>query len=372
MMHGPSRDRFGGRRELASVMRPRSKWFCAALSAALLCGCQHRAASRQAAWVARGRQLYGRMCSVCHGARGQGYKADEAPRLAGAEFLASVSDAYLKKTIADGRSGTTMSAWSKARGGPLGAPDIDALVKFIRTWQHTPPLKLDQRPLSGDVERGRLVFAERCMWCHGARGVDGPYVHIGNPQWLALASNGFLRAAIQRGRAETPMPAFEHKLGHAQVEDVVALLRSWRFAASVPFQPRADRRPIPLGPVPLHPRGPPPSGFKKYPATTPAAVVKAALDRGARLALLDARAPSAYANDHIAGAVSVPFYNPSPYLSKLPKDTWLVCYCSCPHAESSELARKLKHHGFSKVAVLAEGFHVWKARHYPTRAGRAP
>lgn len=312
------------------------------------------------------------MCSVCHGDEGQGYKADQAPRLAGAEFLESATDAYLNKTIADGRSGTTMSAWSKAHGGPLGAPDIDALVKFIRSWQHGPPLKLDERPLTGDVTRGALVFAEQCERCHGARGVGGPYVHIGNPEWLAIASNGFLRAAIRRGRAGTVMPAFEKKLRAGQIEDVVALLRSWQFAPPHAFEPRAESEPIPLGPVPLHPRGPAPAGFKKFPATTPAEVVKAALDRGARFALLDARAPSAYVIGHIAGAVSVPFYDPKPFLSKLPKNAWLVCYCSCPHAESGELAQKLERRGFSKVAVLAEGFGVWKARHYPTHTGRKP
>jgi mono/diheme cytochrome c family protein/rhodanese-related sulfurtransferase len=357
-------------------MRARSTLFTVALSAVALSvgvfsGC-HRAASPHAAWVARGRELYGRMCSVCHGDQGQGYKADEAPRLASAEFLASATDAYLKKAIAGGRAGTTMSAWSKARGGPLGAPDVDALLQFIRSWQHDPALTLDERPLTGNATRGGLVFAQYCERCHGAQGVGGPYVHVGNPGWLATASNGFLRAAVRRGRAGTPMPAFERTLSSTQIEDVVALLRSWEVSPPRTFEPRAEAEPIPLGPVPLHPRGPAPAGFKKFPATTPADVVKAALDHGARLALLDARAPSAYAIDHIAGAVSVPFYDPKPYFSKLPKDAWLVCYCSCPHAESGELASKLEGAGFTKVAVLAEGFGVWKARKYPAHTGRAP
>ena len=70
--------------------------------------------------------------------------------------------------------------------------------------------------------------------------------------------------------------------------------------------------------------------------------------------------------------MSVPFYDPSPYLAALPKDAWLVCYCACPHAESGQLAQKLMAAGFSKVTVLDEGFLVWKARNYGTRAGQAP
>ena len=90
------------------------------------------------------------------------------------------------------------------------------------------------------------------------------------------------------------------------------------------------------------------------------------------MAVLDARAPSDYLNEHIAGAVSVPFYDPEPYMDRLPKDAWLVCYCACPHAESGALAQKLVAKGFTKVTVLDEGLCVWKARNYPTRRGVDP
>ena len=68
--------------------------------------------------VRRGEQLYARMCAVCHGAEGQGYAADQAPALAHPRFIGSVTDGFLTSAIALGRAGTTMSAWSTARGGP--------------------------------------------------------------------------------------------------------------------------------------------------------------------------------------------------------------------------------------------------------------
>jgi cytochrome c oxidase cbb3-type subunit 3/ubiquinol-cytochrome c reductase cytochrome c subunit len=105
---------------------------------------------------------------------------------------------------------------------------------------------------------------------------------------------------------------------------------------------------------------------------TPVDVVQAQLQKQARMALLDARVPTDYAEIHIAGAVSVPFYDPSPYLRSLPKDSWLICYCGCPHAESGALAEKLVNAGFRKATVLEEGLGVWIERGYPTRSGTQP
>jgi cytochrome c oxidase cbb3-type subunit 3 len=319
----------------------------------------------------RGQALYARMCVVCHRREGAGYAADEAPALSRPDFLASVTDEYLRKAIADGRRDTTMSAWSTGRGGPLSGADVDAIISFVRTWQEGPPAKLDERPTSGDVSRGADIFGRECSRCHGARGTGGPEVHVGNPDLLASASNGFLRYAILRGRGAV-MPSFERKLGEAGVDDVVALLRSWQSSFPVASSRPAPPAMIPLGLTPLHPHGPEPAGFHAYPEMTSVDMVKAQLDRGARMGVLDARAPSDYLIGHIAGAVSVPFYDPDPYLASLPKNAWLVCYCACPHAESGQLARKLATSGFAKVTVLDEGFIVWRARNYPTHDGPDP
>jgi len=124
--------------------------------------------------------------------------------------------------------------------------------------------------------------------------------------------------------------------------------------------------------VPLNPKGPEPVGFKVSPLATPADVIHTELARGARMVLLDARTPSDYMNEHIAGAVSVPFYDPKEYFAKLPKSAWLVCYCACPHAESGMLAGKLMAAGFKKVTVLDEGLGVWRSRKYPVKAGDKP
>ncbi len=321
--------------------------------------------------LTKGAELYGRMCAVCHGENGEGYKADQAPRLAHPDFQASVSDAYLREAIANGRNGTTMSAWATTHGGPLTADDVNEVVKFLRTWRKGPEVALDEGALKGDAGKGENTFARECFRCHGARGVGGPNIHIGNPQLLVTASDGYLRYAIRNGRAGTQMPAFAKTLAAGEIEDLTTLLRSWALPPAPPPAP-APPPPIPLGPVPLNKKGPDPIGFKVTPATTPMDVIHRELTRGARMALLDARAPSDYMNNHIAGAVSVPFYDPSPYLDKLPKNAWLVCYCACPHAESGTLAAKLMAAGFKKVTVLDEGLGAWTNKKYGVKAGDKP
>ena len=170
------------------------------------------------------------------------------------------------------------------------------------------------------------------------------------------------------------MPAFKKSLAPQATDDVIAALRAWQSGGSAQTQrlpTPAKPPPLPLGPVPLNPHGPEPVGFDPT-GFTKGDVIHAELARGARMGILDARAPSDYANEHIAGAVSVPFYAPEPYFNDLPKDAWLVCYCGCPHAESGQLARKLMDKGFTKVTVLDEGLGVWRARKYGTSSGPDP
>jgi cytochrome c oxidase cbb3-type subunit 3/ubiquinol-cytochrome c reductase cytochrome c subunit len=325
--------------------------------------------------ASHGREVYGRMCAVCHGAAGEGYKADQAPALANAGFLSSVTDPFLVTAITNGRSGSTMSAWGVAHGGPLAVSDVAAVIEFMRGWQRGASTTLDERARTGDASRGDAIFARECAACHGKRGTGGTYVSIGNSQLLAAASDGFLRKAIRDGRPGTAMPAFAAKLGDQGIEDTLAHLRA--LPATAPpgqsmFAPPARPPPLPLGPVPLNPRGPEPQGFQATPGFTKADVVSAELRRGARMGILDARAPSDYAGEHIAGAVSVPFYDPEPYLSALPKDAWLVCYCGCPHAESGQLAQKLRAKGFTKVTVIDEGLRFWRSKGYATHTGLLP
>jgi cytochrome c oxidase cbb3-type subunit 3 len=323
-----------------------------------------------AAQLAQGKELYTRICAVCHGENGEGYKADAAPALNHPGYLGSVNDDLLRDAIANGRTGSTMSAWHKLHGGPLDDAGIEALIVLMRSWYTGERIALDNRRGPGDPGNGGTLYAAHCARCHGARGVEGPNARIGDPAFLDRAPNGFLRLAIADGRPPTPMEGYGKQLGEQGVQDVIMFLRTLgatRAAAlaAKPAPTPVPEQPLPLPPLPLNPKGKDPRGFLKHPGVTPLSVVARELKAGKRMAFLDARAPSDYLREHIKGAASVPYYDPSHYFDKLPKDAWLVAYCACPHAESQTLAQKLLDAGFSKVTVLDEGIGAWKAKGHP-------
>jgi len=319
--------------------------------------------------VVRGERLYGETCALCHGARGEGYRADDAPRLAGQELLAHASNEFLHTAIMQGRPGSTMSAWARDRGGPLTDEDADAVITFMRTWQTAQSVALDPRAIVGDPVRAAPVYEAECRGCHGDRGENGRYPQIGNPVFLASANDAYLRAGMARGRSETPMPSFDPRLSAQTLDDLVALVRSWQRPVDGPET--LPPEPGSLTDVVLNPGGPEPEWDPKAEFISVDAV-KLAMDRGASFIFADARAASDYSGSHITGAISVPFYRVDAYLPELPKERFVITYCACPHAESGAAATVLRARGYPRVAVLDEGFKVWRSRGYPVRSGGTP
>jgi cytochrome c oxidase cbb3-type subunit 3/ubiquinol-cytochrome c reductase cytochrome c subunit len=361
-------------------------------------------AADPAAMAERGKQLYTRYCDFCHGDEGKGYKADEAPALAGPDFLATASDAFIEQAILRGRPGTTMSAWSLVHGGPLGDAQAADLVAYIRTWQRTPgggardaaaappasaapPAGANEAGANeagaseagardagpgapaGVAVRGAPVYTARCASCHGTKGLDGKYNELANPELLASASDAFLTTTIARGRAGTPMPAFHGKLTPAQIADVVALLRSWQRPPEE--LPELPPRPGALQHVVLNPHGPRPA-FDPKADFIGVDIVKRELDRHASMILVDARPPGDYARMHVAGAISVPFYEVDKYAAQIPKDRYVITYCSCPHGSSVKGREAFRKLGYPHVAVLDEGILRWRDRGYGVRGGGKP
>ncbi len=319
----------------------------------------------------RGKMLYGKFCSFCHGLEGKGYAADEAPALANDDFLSIATDEYLKDTIGNGRPGTTMSGWSIVRGGPLGYGDPEAIAAYLRTWQTRPNEDVHQRKVAttASAERGATVYAESCASCHGKKGALGKYNALANPELQMSASDGFLLTTVERGRAGTPMNGFAAKLGKEKIEDVVAFLRTWqRQPDAMPMLPPKAGA---LVNVIINPNGPTPAFDAKadYVAVDD---VKKELDRKASMIIVDARPPADYARMHIVGAISVPFYEVDAYAKQIPKDRWVFAYCACPHAESGKVQAALRSLGYKRVAVINEGLNAWRDRGYPVHGGPKP
>ena len=79
-----------------------------------------------------------------------------------------------------------------------------------------------------DVRTGRVLFQENCVACHqeDARGKPGLAPSLISKEFLAAASDRFLRITIEEGRADTNMIPFKGMLTDPQINAIIAYLRS--------------------------------------------------------------------------------------------------------------------------------------------------
>lgn len=197
--------------------------------------------------------LYANNCAGCHGADGS---LGPAPPLNDPLFVAIMPNDLLQNVVAAGRTGTPMPPSSTEHGGPLTAEQIKVVVDGIKTnWKGKNPLlgplptyavaKSEGAQSVGSADRGAEIFKRACAECHGANGagidMDGVAASAINvPAFLALISDQALRRIIITGRPDLGMPAFNENEGRAndfqpltssEIDDLVALLASWRAAS---------------------------------------------------------------------------------------------------------------------------------------------
>jgi mono/diheme cytochrome c family protein len=195
-------------------------------------------------------------CAGCHGADG---RLGPAPPLNDAIFLAIIPDAELVRLVDEGRKGTQMPGFSQRYGGTLTDEQVRAVAKGIKPkWSdsagnRTETVKIpDDLPtyafvgasgaaVDGAVARGQKLFAAACAVCHGDEGAGGGVGRLNDSDFLALVSNQMLRRIIITGRPDLGMPDFAtidgrghdfRPLSSADIDDLVALLASWRGANS--------------------------------------------------------------------------------------------------------------------------------------------
>ena len=311
-----------------------------------------------------GPELYAILCAPCHRADGSGGAADHAPSLINRTFLESASDAFLRTAVANGRSGTSMGAYGKAQGGPLDDAALARLVAFLRSRgpaYHAPKETVSRQ---ASAARGAHLYEQQCQTCHGNVAVRGEAVHLADAGFMRSASDGFLKHAIVNGRPDTKMLAFSQTMKDAEIDDVVAYLRTM---AKQPV-PNA-RLPAPTGhePMILNPRGKEPTFTVKEDRFVGVAQVHDALAAHRRMIIIDARPPSEWSQVHIAGAISIPYYQ-AQRLDQIPKDVTVLAYCACPHHLSGAVVDTLRNHGHASAFVLDEGINEWHRRGYPVVA----
>ena len=193
----------------------------------------------------RGGELYSAHCAACHGDTGGG---GVGVPLSLPSFLDSVDNDFLRITIRHGRPGRVMPAFRQ-----LSDAQIDAIVRFIRGWSNKPAPVFSDKPIQGDVQHGKQLFASYCAGCHGADGEGGkgtgvtfsrkrelPVIApaLNNAGFLAAASDEMIRHTLQYGREGTPMRSFlVQGLSEQDLEDLVSYVRTF------------EQQPLPVKPL---------------------------------------------------------------------------------------------------------------------------
>lgn len=190
-------------------------------------------AAAQDLGVKKGKELYEQNCMGCHQKDGGG-KPGFAPSISNKEFLSVASTEFLINTIKEGRDGTAMTPWKQ-----LGDEKIRAIVAYLQSLSPASGTRVaianSQPPAKGDVQAGKVMFAEVCSNCHGDAGVgyDGGSsgTGIGRAGFVKTVSDGYLRTIILEGRSNTMMKGFAGPEGIAnltsqEIDNIIAYLRT--------------------------------------------------------------------------------------------------------------------------------------------------
>ena len=229
-----------------------------------------------AADASRGRQIYARVCSVCHGDRGAGSMwASANLRPAPRDFSSPQARAELTRermlaAVAVGRPGTAMSGYATK----MSAEEMGAVVDYIRGAfmrgddtagisgthargvpttavpsapaahsaparqaaepQPAAPVKADMKlplpmGLRGEAAAGRKFYDANCATCHGVKGDgQGPRAYFINPkpriftsaESKALLNRPAIYAGVSAGRRGTEMPAWDKVMSKQEMADV--------------------------------------------------------------------------------------------------------------------------------------------------------
>ncbi len=185
--------------------------------------------------LSAGLTLYAEHCTACHGVALEGSKL--APSL-NTDTVRTKELLEIVRIIEQGVPGTLMAGWDNA----LTDPEADALAILIQQWPTVqaagvtipvvaaPPI--DMSPEA--VARGAKLFTIACASCHGAAGygtVMAPALN--NALFLNNTSDTQMNQIISMGVSGTKMPAWGGRLNDAQINDVIAYLRSLQPTAPV-------------------------------------------------------------------------------------------------------------------------------------------
>lgn len=98
--------------------------------------------------------------------------------------------------------------------------------------------------------------------------------------------------------------------------------------------------------------------------------VKALLEAGEKIIIVDLRPAGDFQKARLPGARSVPIKELPKRYSEIPRAGRVVLYCDCPQNQIIDDAYMLlKDYGYRNTAVMSDGFQAWARYKYPVDTG---
>lgn len=165
---------------------------------------------------AMGQRLFLTYCAQCHGADAKGAKG--FPNLTDSDWLYGGEPETIKTTLLGGRQGM-MPPFGPALGAE-GTKDVANYVRSLSGLAHD----------SLRAQRGKDLFAQNCVACHGPEAKGTPALgapNLTDKVWLYGSGEATIIETVTNGRTNQ-MPAFKEFLG----EDKVHLLAAYVLSLS--------------------------------------------------------------------------------------------------------------------------------------------
>ena len=307
---------------------------------------------------------YQKYCSLCHGANREGYANDHAPSLRSKSLFESGVPHSILRPMSYGRQGTAMAGYLDDVGGPMTLDETWDLTYWLFWQSGAERVKLSENPVVGDVEAGEKIYQQNCVSCHGAEGEGINAPALGNQSALTHNKDEFIRYAIEKGRDGTPMQSFAEILTAQEIDNVTAFIRSrsngWEMETAMLHDIPSPDQYI------LNPQNDDPDFTLSEGIYVSSEDLFEAVKAKKKMILLDTRVPSVWQRGHIEGSIPFPYYTDlDDKIKDLPKDVYLVGYCSCPRAATEYIFKQLRERGYAKTAVLYEGIFGWMNLGYP-------
>ena len=170
--------------------------------------------------------LYHSHCSACHGDRGDGRSRTGnslVPPPRDFTTAGELTREAMITIITHGKPGTAMVGWNSR----LNVKEIESLTDYIRSTFMI--VALDPK-----LQKGKSLYAQNCVACHGAQGQGSPLPiggsvparDLASPKSRAELSRDRMIRSVTVGRPGTAMPGFGGRLAAAEIEAVVDFVRT--------------------------------------------------------------------------------------------------------------------------------------------------